>query len=159
MVDPKAVNFNGNLVPDEPSEVGYGEWMIVTRRNQTKNRPNGPPQNGINRVHRPKPQSTVKPGPNGSQKERVDGPSNLETARSKGPMAQASWPTYCANEAHKNKPKNVVGKPKPSSHSSTKDKASQPQLEHVYDQNPLLKKHSSANQPILPLAQLTPFKW
>lgn len=43
--EPKAVKYNGTIVPEKPSELGYGEWMLVTRRNPNRNRPTVPVQN------------------------------------------------------------------------------------------------------------------
>lgn len=32
--DSKAVKFNGQLVQENQTEIGFGEWMVVSRRRQ-----------------------------------------------------------------------------------------------------------------------------
>lgn len=43
--DTKAVMYNDIIAPEKPEDLGYGDWMIVTRRNN-KPKPYGPNQNG-----------------------------------------------------------------------------------------------------------------
>lgn len=41
-VDNKPVRFNGQVAQEEPKEIGFGEWMVVSRRPRKLNSPNGP---------------------------------------------------------------------------------------------------------------------
>lgn len=40
--DTKAVRFNGLVEEEGPVEIGFGEWMVVSRRNKKQPKPSGP---------------------------------------------------------------------------------------------------------------------
>lgn len=40
--DNKPVRFNGQVAQEEPKEIGFGEWMVVSRQPRKLNSPNGP---------------------------------------------------------------------------------------------------------------------
>lgn len=51
-LEPVAVKYNGTLVPEKPEDKGFGDWMLVSRRNTNKYRPNGPNTNGQRKMVR-----------------------------------------------------------------------------------------------------------
>lgn len=84
--EPKAMKYNGTIVPEEPSEIGYGEWMLVTRRNQNRNKPNGPIQNGMQRDARAKTQNIPKESPSSVEKGKENGSYRVEPGNKKGAL-------------------------------------------------------------------------
>lgn len=120
--DSKAVTFNGMIVPDEPKELGYGEWMLVARRNQTRTKPIEQAHNGMQKVNKGKAHVVPKTTPTPT-----------------GPVAQQNKPNSRSGDPKRSNPKPNIGKPKPHFQNSHKDKSSNSIPEHKFEFNPLLK--------------------
>lgn len=85
--EPKKVIYNGNIVPDELKEIGYGDWMLVTRRNPIRSKPNGSAQQGDQRGNKHQPQSDLKDTSTYAS-------SKPDNGKNKGHIAQA-WKNKC----------------------------------------------------------------
>lgn len=143
--DTVAVNYNGLIVPDEPTERGYGEWMLVTRKNSNKAKANGPIHHEAQKENKPKAHSTTKANPsNGAAKD--SGPSKDDPGKKKGPMAQTGKSQTRSTDPTKNSPKPYLTKPKNSNISGPNTKGSSSQANHKFENNPLLKKPSATQQ-------------
>ncbi|KAH7836912.1 hypothetical protein Vadar_007340 [Vaccinium darrowii] len=132
--DVKAVMYNGKIVPDKPEMLGYGDWMLVTRRNQNRNRPTGQAQNGAQRDNQMKTQQATKPGNKIHNLESEGGPSSSDPRKGKGPLAQLSKPTARPN----------VQKPRTSVSIAQKRKGPSTHADYKFDFNPLLKQQTQA---------------
>lgn len=117
--DPKSIKYNGTIVSEEPNELGFAEWMLVARKNNFKNRPNGLAANTNQR------EPNIKNSPNSNAKvqERMEGPSKPEPGRNKEPIS---------------------GKPMNNSSTANKRKWAINPGDHKFEFNPLLKQHTQA---------------
>ncbi|KAI8563662.1 hypothetical protein RHMOL_Rhmol03G0126500 [Rhododendron molle] len=135
----KPISFNGNTVPEVSEDLGYGEWMVVSRR---KERKNGPVNNGPRRVQAQKGKSVAqsvnmingKTNPNSGQQYRPRGQPDNGAGPSRQPTFQQAQP--------KDTGTNLRSRPnetrfKPSNKASAKDN---PLGGHRYEDNPLLRK-------------------
>lgn len=80
--DKKTVGFNGQIREDEPKEIGYGEWMVVSRRPKKPNRTSGPARvESLQQQKQPDPShyGSVKPQTNGPQNKKNPNPKAQET--------------------------------------------------------------------------------
>ncbi|KAI8570072.1 hypothetical protein RHMOL_Rhmol01G0004700 [Rhododendron molle] len=128
----KAVSFNGNPVPEKSEEIGYGEWMVVSRR---KTKKIGPIGNG--------PQ-----GPKRVQAQNGKGPAqNVSISKSKA--STSSNLQYRPKENHRDQTLVQQGKREGSSKQASNGNA-QEKLDSQqgvrYEFNPLLRKLESSNK-------------
>ncbi|KAI8566029.1 hypothetical protein RHMOL_Rhmol02G0007400 [Rhododendron molle] len=130
---PKSVSFNGNTVPEVSEDIGYGEWMVVSRRRERKN---GPMGHGPRRIPNNKEKSAAHSG--GELNNRTN--SNLsQQYKPRNPTENGAGPsrqTY-VNHSKENRSKTTNS-------ASVKESKQQ---SHRYEDNPLLRKPKSANQP------------
>lgn len=133
----KAVKYNGNIVPEKPEEIGYGDWMLVTRKNYNKTRSNGSGSNATQRDAGPKQQPMGKDGPKINIQRNEDGPHGNGNRKSKGPMAQ--------QDKNINRPN--LAKNKGNTTTTLKRKGVASHGEYRFESNPLLKQQPTAQQP------------
>ncbi|KAI8524131.1 hypothetical protein RHMOL_Rhmol13G0126100 [Rhododendron molle] len=147
---PKPVSFNGNTVPDVSEGIGYGEWMVVSRR---KERRNGPVVNGPRKVQAQRGKSAAqsvnlpngKPNQNPSPQYRPRGQNENGAGPSNQPMTQQ---TQTKDTSTNPRPRQSETRSKPPNSASAKDNH---QLGHRYDDNPLLRKprNPSTSTPVV----------
>lgn len=80
MADTKSVRFNGQIAPDEATEIGFGEWMVVARRPKR----NQAQINNNSRNVRPNDHSRA------GHKNQVPNLNQQRHVKGKGPVAQQS---------------------------------------------------------------------
>ncbi|KAE9464876.1 hypothetical protein C3L33_03217, partial [Rhododendron williamsianum] len=151
---PKAVNFNGNSVPDETEEIRYGEWMVVTRRKPRKNGPTGNGPQGTNRlqaqsngkciaqnVSQNKNKASTSLGPQYRPNENNRDQAKTQQEKAPSPQNQAMEKAAQQREMDKNhRPKPNDNRPKPNGSAQQKEIS---YSGHKYENNPLLRKQKS----------------
>lgn len=114
-------------------EIGYGEWMVVSRR---KDRKNGPVSDGPRRVQAQKGKSVAQPGGLTNGKTH---PNSGQQYRPKGQHengASSSRRTVDRNTDINPRTRPNENRPKPTTSAPSKEKSSG----HRYEDNPLLRK-------------------
>ncbi|KAG5557881.1 hypothetical protein RHGRI_007949 [Rhododendron griersonianum] len=139
---PKPISFNGNVVPEVSKEIGYGEWMVVTKRKERKNGPVGNGSQGPRSVQTQKGKSAAqyvslpngKTHPNSGQQFRPKGQQEKGVGTSRQTADQQAHPKDTGIN-----PKARLNENRSKTNTSALTKEHTPSG-HKYDDNPLLRK-------------------